>query len=344
MKMKRENNRVSKGEGGRETSLEGISAILITRNRKEIVQNTIRHLLESIQEQGIDEIILVDNGSTDGTPDMVRAQFPKVRLVQLRSNFGVACARNIGALNASKELLLFLDDDGFLACSCLSQISRLLCEDERLAVVAFNVVEVKDVPLSYEPRATNLLAEGEALTPTLQLTYTFYGGAAMLKRSIFLSVGGFANYFFYSHEEDDLSLRLIAKGYWLAFCPQATFIHYRASEQQPSSRRQKIFYYYRNRQYMIWRNLPWQAAILESLATVIGGGVRTVFTLYFPAFLTGSAAALARLIRIIRNERFPLSREQYAQYRRLGRELMQYRHRLRDLLLDLRKGRRLDWI
>jgi hypothetical protein len=166
----------------------------------------------------------------------------------------------------------------------------------------------------------------------------------MLKKSAFLEAGMFPEHFFYSHEEDDLSFRLIAKGYRLALCLEAIYIHYRLTKEQPNSRKSKIFHYYRNRQWVSWRNIPWQVAIRESWATLIGGAVRTIFTPYFPAFLAGSAVAFTGLIRVIRNERSPLSWEQYAQYRELGRELMRYRYRLGDLLLDLRKGRRLDWI
>ncbi|MFQ6111875.1 MAG: glycosyltransferase family 2 protein [Nitrospinota bacterium] len=348
----------------------GISTIIITRNRREILREALAHLIRSGQGKGIDEIILVDNGSTDGTSGMIEAQFPEIQLIRLPRNLGIPEARNIGALNASRELLLFLDDDGAFDCSCLPYIAQFLYENERLAVVACDVIEIKDgeahvqsseleagswkkgqtgegsggmdVPLSYEPRAMSLLAEGEA--PTIQPTYTFYGGAAMLKRSAFLEAGMFPGHFFYSHEEDDLSFRLIAKGYRLALCPEAIFVHYRFTGERPNSRKSKIFHYYRNRQWVIWRNLPWQAAIRESWATLIGGAVRTIFTPYFPAFLAGSAAALAELIRIICSERSPLSQEQYGRYRELDRELMGYRHRLGDLLLDLRQGRRLDWI
>jgi len=366
--MDRQEHSEAEGTKGTNDTDTGISAIIITRNRRDILQETIRYLLRSRQE--IDEIILVDNGSTDGTAEMIEDQTADIHLIRLPRNLGIPHARNIGALNAAKDFLLFLDDDGALDCSCLTYLARFLHENEKLAVVACNVIEVKDgrthansskleagswkksqngkgtdgmnVPLSHELRAMSLFSEEG--TPTLQPTYTFYGGAAMLKRRAFLEVGMFPEHFFYSHEEDDLSFRLIAKGYRLALCPEAIFTHYRLAREQPSSRKCRIFHYYRNRQYVIWRNLPWWVAIKESLATLIGGAIRTAFTPYFPAFLRASAAAFAGLIRVIRNERSPLSQEQYVQYRRLGQKLMQYRYRLGDLFLDVRKHRKLDWI
>lgn len=355
------------GHSSLNTNNGGISAIIITHNRREILQGNIRRLLRSREK--IDEIILVDNGSTDGTAEMIAGEFPDFHLIRLPGNLGIPQARNIGALNAKNELLLFLDDDGTLDCPCLPQLARFLCEDKRLAVVACNVIEGKDggtqpggprlegqdlkesrnvrgpedikVPPGQENRATSFLSGGEA--PTLQPTYTFCGGAAMLKRSAFIAAGMFPGHFFYSHEEDDLSFRLIAKGYRLALCPEAIFTHCRPTKKGPSSRK-RIFYYYRNRQYVIWRNLPRWVAIRESFFTLVGGAVRTIFTSCFPAFLAGSAAGLARLIGITRNERLPLSQDQYRQYRKLGQGRMKYRHRLRNLLMDISEGKKLDWI
>lgn len=316
-----------------------ISVIMITRNRRQILKEAIKRLLKS--RDRFDEVIVVDNGSSDGTPDMVRTQFPDFNLIQLPDNFGIPEARNIGALNASNEYLLFLDDDGVIDSSNFPHLAVKLGEDEQLAVITFQVKEYRleneELPMVNGPT----YQENDL---TLEPTYTFCGGASMVKKSAFVESGMFPEHFHYSHEEDDLSFRLLADGYWIAFCPQVIFHHYQLTKRDSDAQKRKVYHYYRNRQYVLWRNLPGLAAVKESLATFIGGSIRTIFTPYFFSFLAGSAEAFSNLIQVVRHQRSPLSRSQYANYRKLDEEFMGYRYRLTKLWLDLWQRRRLDWI
>lgn len=345
-----------------------ISAVVITRNRKRILQHTIKNLLR--ETELVDEIILVDNGSVDGTAEMIATKYPGIRLIRLSGNVGIPRARNIGALNAKRELLLFLDDDGTLDCSWLPYLARALSGNKHLAAISCKVVNISRRTSSKtthtpKPQETNKHQNHEkpyvatshlGIEPTskysrnkigtclLQPAYTFFGGAVLMKKSAFISAGMFPEYFLYSGEEDDLSFRLIARGYWLAYCRQAVFTHYQLAKSDPDSRKRRVHNYYRNRQYIIWRNLPGWIAARESLVTLIGGTVRTAFTKYFFAFLSGSLSCLVRLVGIIGRERHPLSRRQYKMYRESVGSQVRYSQRLRKLLRDIRTGRKMDWI
>jgi N-acetylglucosaminyl-diphospho-decaprenol L-rhamnosyltransferase len=356
------------GQSPSQKSHIGISAVVITCNRRRILQHTIKNLLRGTEL--IDEIVLVDNGSIDGTAEMIATKYPGIRLIRLGDNVGIPRARNIGALNAKRELLLFLDDDGTLDCSWLQNLACALSENEHLAAISCKVVNISRRTSSKsthrpKPQETNKHKNHEKpdLTTShlgnepaskhsqnkigpalLQPTYTFFGGAVLMKKSAFLSAGMFPEHFFYSGEEDDLSFRLIARGYWLASCRQAVFTHYRVAKKDPHSRKRRVHNYYRNRQYIIWRNLPGWIAVRESLITLIGGAIRTAFTKYFFAFLTGSLSGLIRLVGIIRSERHPLSKEQYKIYRESAGVDGEYPHRLAKLFTDMRTRRRIDWI
>lgn len=312
----------------------GISAVVISRNRCERLVKALEDLNPLKTEGIIAELLLVDDGSTDGTSQMIKEHYPHVMLVRLPSPQGIPRARNEGALHASQELILFLDDDGVLEYgAALAEVGRLLQAEERLAGVAFPVV------LGLE----NIRPRGHR-APRLRPTHTFYGGAALLKKRAFIEVGMYPGHFFYSHEEDDLALRLLARGYGLACCEEIRFLHDRADAGKIAARMKKIYYYYRNRQWVIWRHLPWRPAMRESVITLLGGAARTIFTLHFFAFLAGSLAAFSMLPRLAQ-ERTPLSEEQYQHYCRLvGRERLSLSRRLRDLVDDIRRRRRLHWI
>ncbi|MGI9437045.1 MAG: glycosyltransferase family 2 protein, partial [Geminicoccaceae bacterium] len=85
------------------------SVIIPTFNR----ERTIERALESVlaQRQPAGEIILVDDGSSDGTTALVRRRFPDVRLLQFESNRGPAIARNMAIEHAVHDHLAFLDSD-----------------------------------------------------------------------------------------------------------------------------------------------------------------------------------------------------------------------------------------
>ena len=85
-----------------------ISVVIPTYNRRRF----IGHCLDSILQQTlpVDEIILVDDGSTDGTSDWARSTYPKIKVIQKR-NSGVSSARNAGIQRAKSTWIAFLDSD-----------------------------------------------------------------------------------------------------------------------------------------------------------------------------------------------------------------------------------------
>lgn len=92
-----------------EANLLSISIVIPTYNRKD----TLRQCLQAAISQDYDsyEIIVVDNGSTDGTGEMLRREFPQVSCLRQKQNSGPAAARNAGIHRASGSIIVFTDDD-----------------------------------------------------------------------------------------------------------------------------------------------------------------------------------------------------------------------------------------
>lgn len=202
-----------------------VSIVLITWNRAEDLRKTLSRIAR--YQEYFSELIVVDNGSDDNTVDVVKEEFSQARIIRLHRNTGVCEARNIGAINASNELVLFLDDDGFFDLSKIPLMVDQFRHNERLAVLGGKVIQIESA--EYVDIDLNLKSQdmtcGEA--------YNFEGGIFMIRKPIFIRVGMFPDYFFYSNEEDDLSLRLIREGYEIRRCNQAVMFHYASSKQRP---------------------------------------------------------------------------------------------------------------
>ena len=111
------------------------SLVIPTFNRKEFVSETIKSALA--QEKPFSEIIVVDDGSTDGTEDLIKSEFPVVRYFKT-ANYGVQHARNFGASMAKSDWLTFCDSDDLLSSSYLETANSFLVKNPRIGLVFSN--------------------------------------------------------------------------------------------------------------------------------------------------------------------------------------------------------------
>lgn len=86
-----------------------VSVIIPTYNRRNLVELALVSVVQQTYQDY--EIIVVDDGSTDGTASWVGLHYPQVRLIQRQENQGVAAARNIGVCEARGRFIAFLDSD-----------------------------------------------------------------------------------------------------------------------------------------------------------------------------------------------------------------------------------------
>lgn len=162
------------------------------------------------------EVIVVDDGSTDGTPEVCAAYVGDPRVVMLRQeNAGVGAARNRGAREARGEYLTFLDaDDFFLPEKCAAQ-AALLDSEADLAFVYCDIVPVDEdgapSPEPYSVGESRHALHGDIL-PSLVLGGYFPPHAVMMRRAVFERLGGF-DPALGGHADLDLWLRAAAAGH-----------------------------------------------------------------------------------------------------------------------------------
>lgn len=257
------------------------SVILISANRREMLLDALASL-DPIRDDV--EILLVDNGSIDGSAAAVRAAFPDVRLIEAGRNLGVAEGRNEGARHARGEILIFMDDDALLESP---RILELLVDrfdaDPALAVVAFRIVNAASGrTLSHEfPMRRHTETEIAREQPVAY----FIGCGFAARRDTFLAVGGFYPAMTYGLEEVDLAYRLLDRGFGLRYTPDIV-VHHRTP---PEARRGARWYtdMMRSRVALVLRNLPLWAAIPHLAIWHLGLGLHAIRHGHLRGYLRG---------------------------------------------------------
>jgi GT2 family glycosyltransferase len=200
-----------------------VTVVVATRNRAESLRRTLDRLT------AIDvPVIVVDNGSSDGTTCLVRHSFPGVRLVRLSQNQG-AQARNIGVRLARTPYVAFSDDDSWWASEALGRAAARFDACARLGLVAGRTLVGPDERL--DPVAAQMACAplGRADDLPGPSVLGFLACASVVRRTAFLACGGFDPVVFFAGEEERLAYDLHAAGWGLAYCADVVAHHHPAS-------------------------------------------------------------------------------------------------------------------
>src|SRR3954465_13790453 len=113
-----------------------IGVVVATRDRRETLLATLPRLLRAPERP---PVVVVDNGSSDGTADAVRSAFPEITVIRSEVNLG-AGARTLGVRRLDTEYVAFADDDSWWAPGGLGRAVELLARHERVGLVAARVL------------------------------------------------------------------------------------------------------------------------------------------------------------------------------------------------------------
>ncbi|HHU82545.1 MAG TPA: glycosyltransferase [Firmicutes bacterium] len=135
------------------------SIVIPTRNRRKVLERTLKYLFFQDYPQDQYEIIVIDDGSTDGTHEMVRAQESRCKLVCLRheERKGQAVARNWGIREAQGEVVIFIDDDIFCPPQFISEHVKYHEKEDNL-IVDGPAINIGEGDFSFTDRDKLLLA------------------------------------------------------------------------------------------------------------------------------------------------------------------------------------------
>lgn len=200
-----------------------VSVIIPTYNRSEFLPAAI--VSASIQAQAKAEVLVVDDGSTDKTPQVLET-FRNTLRIFTQPHKGLSAARNLGLANASGEYVVFLDSDDLLLPEKICIQSRILDAHPEIASVysRWKTTQVdgtsfRDAGVDHAPHTL----------PTLLCRPIAVIHAYLFRTAILRALGGFDEKLA-ACEDWDLQLRLALAGYRFAFCPEVTAIYRLHSE------------------------------------------------------------------------------------------------------------------
>jgi GT2 family glycosyltransferase len=231
-----------------------VSVVVITWQRREEALATVRRLLELPERP---HVVLVDNGSTDGTAAAVRAAHPAVEVVALSENAG-AVGRNVGVSRVRTPYVAFCDDDTWWEPGSLTRAADVLDAFDRIAVLNARILVEPggfEDPIVAELRDSPVPGPDWLPGPALG---SFLAGASVVRREAFEQVGGFSERLWLGGEEELLATDLLAAGWELCYRADLV-VHHRASKMRDATLRRRVGL--RNTLWFTWLRRPVPAAL-----------------------------------------------------------------------------------
>jgi GT2 family glycosyltransferase len=280
--------------------------VVTTKNR---VEELRRALTSAIAQTGVTlEIVVIDDGSSDGTSTMVKTEFPTVRLEHRKNSLGLIVRRNEGARLAAGKILFSIDDDAeFISPDTVARILDQFDHD-RIGAVAIPFVNVRQSPKIYQQAGI-----GGA---KIQVTERFIGTAHALRRDLFLRLGGYREHFIHQGEEGDYCLRLLAAGYVVRLGCCQPISHYESIRRDT---RRMDYYGRRNDILYAWHNVPMPYLVLHIAGTCLNGLKASAKAKHPTHMLKGMFAGLVNCLRHLDGHK-PVSKTVYLLSRKLKKK------------------------
>ena len=292
-----------------------VSVIIVSFNTRELVERTLATLLASQQKSRL-EVIIVDNHSLDGTPEMVREKFPSVLLVANQINLGHSGGCNQGMRLAKGRHLFCLNSDTLMRSGALDELVLYLDEHPEVGAVSPKVLNadgtVQGTIKSFPTPAAALFGRYSVLTRLfprnrwsrrylVYLDQDFCGAfrcdsvsacAVMLSRSALQKAGPFDERFFLYWNDVDLCKAIWHAGFEVHCVPDAVIVHdqhkggtrtgfLRLLTSTVDFHKGAYLYYRKWHLRTLWNPMTlvtMGALSLRAVATIVAEGVRWVFS------------------------------------------------------------------
>ena len=271
-----------------------VSVVTPNYNGLKFLNNYFETLL--IQSRFIEEIIIIDNASTDGSVEFIEefinsSNYPiRIILIKNEENLGFAPAVNQGIRESKSEYIYSVNNDVELEWNALDEIIKAMDESISLGENPFSIQSkmiqhynrelIDDAGDEYTLLAwTKKTGDGQQAEKYVEKREIFSScaGAALYRKSVLEEIGYFDDNFFAYVEDIDLAYRSQIYGYKNYFCPNSIVYHYGSGTSGSRYNEFKIRLAARNNVYLIYKNFPIIQKIINFIFLFIGFSIKYLF-------------------------------------------------------------------
>ena len=248
-----------------------VSVVILNWNGVEMLRTFLPSVLVCSSGHEV-EICVADNGSTDNSCEMLKEEFPTVRLIQLDDNYGFAEGYNRALSQVEAEYVVLLNSDVEVTPDWLEPLVSFMDEHPEVAACQPKILSQKNRSyfeyagaaggyidyLGYpfcRGRIFEKVEKDDGQYNTNRSVFWATGAALMIRQDIYDRVGGLDGRFFAHMEEIDLCWRLRSRGYGIFCIPGSTVFHVGGATLKKENPR-KTFLNFRNNLLMLYKNLP----------------------------------------------------------------------------------------
>jgi len=208
------------------------------------------------------QILVVDNGSTDGSARVIRSEFPDVTLIENEKNLGFAGGNNVGmqcALRSGAKYVLLLNQDTVVDSNFLRELVKVAESDSQIGAVQSKILKKENSELIDSlgqvwfplrgPKDFKIGQPDHSLQATVHDIFGACAAAVLLRREVLLKVGLFDELFFCLFEDVDLSWRIRLAKYRIVLAPRSIVYHKRRLSGGLGSKSR--YYAKRNQLYLV---------------------------------------------------------------------------------------------
>jgi GT2 family glycosyltransferase len=214
-----------------------VSIVILNWNSYEVTRDCLLSLRKMDYRNS--EVVLVDNGSVDGSPRQLLEGFPEIRLIRNETNLGFAAGCNVGmrdALRRGTDYILLLNNDTIVATDFLSQLVRVAEADEKIGALSPKILFF-DRPdrLNYAggdhrrwrlfPKMIGLRHLDDGKYNKVREVSFLTGCAMLIKADVVRKIGVLEEVYFHFYEDIEWSLRVLKAGYKAMYVPAAVLWH-----------------------------------------------------------------------------------------------------------------------
>jgi len=238
-----------------------LSIIIVSWNTRELLAQALESAYDTVGDIAC-EVLVVDNGSTDGSAEMVETRFPQTQVLRNAENVGFARANNQALASSRGRFVLLLNSDAVLLPDALMHMARFMESEPSAGIVGPRILNPDGSFQSSYMSFPTLLAELLLMTKLHKVAYGQHfpshppaksrdrrsvdwvsGACLMIRRQVVEDIGGLDEEFFMYSEEVDWCWRAKQAGWCVYYLPEAEAVHWGglSSTKVPVSRRTLVY-------------------------------------------------------------------------------------------------------